>query len=144
MRQYRYWLRMLCFGLVLRPDGDKRADAKKVIIIGANQPGLVLAKNMQEHPFLKMDFVGFFDDRTEDRLPNVQKGKLLGGLKEVNSYVKAHNIQQIYISLPMTAQPRVVDLLEQLQDSTVSIYFVPDLLSLTSLMRALTMWPGCR
>ncbi|QLG89873.1 undecaprenyl-phosphate glucose phosphotransferase [Chitinibacter bivalviorum] len=113
--------------LVLRPDGDKRADAKKVIIIGANQPGLVLAKNMQEHPFLKMDFVGFFDDRTEDRLPNVQKGKLLGGLKEVNSYVKAHNIQQIYISLPMTAQPRVVDLLEQLQDSTVSIYFVPDL-----------------
>lgn len=113
--------------LVLRPEGDVRSDAKKVVIIGANQPGRVLAQNMRAHPFLKLDFVGFFDDRTTDRLPELGDEKLLGSLKEVAEYVKTHSIQQIYISLPMTAQPRVVELLNELQDSTVSIYFVPDL-----------------
>ncbi|QLI83299.1 undecaprenyl-phosphate glucose phosphotransferase [Chitinibacter fontanus] len=113
--------------LVLRPDGDVRSDAKKVVIIGANQPGRVLAQNMRMHPFLKLDFVGFFDDRTTDRLPELGQEKLLGNLKDVAEFVKNNNIQQIYISLPMTAQPRVVELLNELQDSTVSIYFVPDL-----------------
>jgi putative colanic acid biosynthesis UDP-glucose lipid carrier transferase len=113
--------------LIFRPAGDVRTDAKKVVVIGANQPGATLATNMQSQPFLKMDFAGYFDDRTEDRLPNIDAKDLLGTLKDVPDFVKNNNIQQIYISLPMTAQPRVLELLEQLQDSTVSIYFVPDL-----------------
>ena len=38
---------------VLHPDEQ---DIKKVIIIGANKPGQMLAKNIQQHAFLKMEF----------------------------------------------------------------------------------------
>lgn len=111
---------------VLRPDLD-RSTKQRVVVIGANQPGATLARNMQSHPFLNKEFVGFFDDRTEDRLILDHPEQLLGGLKDVAEYVKANHIQQIYISLPMTAQPRVMDLLDELRDSTASVYFVPDL-----------------
>ena len=33
----------------------------------------------------------------------------------------------IYIALPMASQPRILKLLEELRDTTASIYFVPDI-----------------
>jgi putative colanic acid biosynthesis UDP-glucose lipid carrier transferase len=33
----------------------------------------------------------------------------------------------IYIALPMASQPRILKLLEDLRDTTASIYFVPDI-----------------
>ena len=41
----------------------------------------------------------------------------------------------IYIALPMSNQPRILQLLDELRDTTVSIYFVPDLF-MTDLIQA--------
>jgi putative colanic acid biosysnthesis UDP-glucose lipid carrier transferase len=41
--------------------------------------------------------------------------------------VRTHQIGLIYISLPMVTQPRILKILDGLKDTTVSIYFVPDL-----------------
>lgn len=109
---------------VLHPD---KQDVKKVIIIGANKPGQILAKNIQENSFLKMKFLGFFEDRVASRLGNINPAEIIGELSLFPDFVKNNNIQQIYITLPMTAQPRVMALLDCLKDSTASIYFVPDL-----------------
>ncbi len=54
-------------------------------------------------------------------------GGLLGGLSELPTYVQAHKIDVIFISLPMRQVQRVVDLLDELRDTTASIYFVPDI-----------------
>jgi putative colanic acid biosynthesis UDP-glucose lipid carrier transferase len=42
-------------------------------------------------------------------------------------FIAKHGINIVYITLPMTRHPRILELLEILKDSTVSIYFVPDL-----------------
>ncbi|WP_245591003.1 undecaprenyl-phosphate glucose phosphotransferase [Deefgea rivuli] len=109
---------------VLHPD---KQDIKKVIIIGANKPGQLLAKNIQENSFLKMNFLGFFEDRDTSRLGDINPEDIIGDLKIFPEFVNKNNVQQIYITLPMTAQPRVMALLDHLKDSTASIYFVPDL-----------------
>jgi putative colanic acid biosynthesis UDP-glucose lipid carrier transferase len=36
-------------------------------------------------------------------------------------------VDQIFIALPMASQPRILRLLEELRDTTASIYFVPDI-----------------
>ena len=41
-------------------------------------------------------------------------------------YVKRNRVNVIYLSLPMASQPRILHLLDQLRDTTASIYFVPD------------------
>ena len=53
--------------------------------------------------------------------------ELLGGLSDLPSYVQTHKIDVIFISLPMRQVQRVVDLLDELRDTTASIYFVPDI-----------------
>jgi putative colanic acid biosysnthesis UDP-glucose lipid carrier transferase len=52
---------------------------------------------------------------------------LLGKIAGLPGYVKANEIELIYISLPMASQPRIVSLLDELHDTTASIYFVPDI-----------------
>lgn len=41
----------------------------------------------------------------------------------------------IYLSLPMTTQPRILSLLDDLADTTASVYFVPDIF-VTDLIQA--------
>src|SRR6185295_6380333 len=52
---------------------------------------------------------------------------LLGKFRDLAGYVRGHGIHTIDICLPISAQPRIGALLEELRDTTASIYFVPDL-----------------
>ena len=51
----------------------------------------------------------------------------LGRLADVAAFVKARRVHLIYLSLPMASQPRIKALLDALQDTTASVYFVPDM-----------------
>jgi putative colanic acid biosynthesis UDP-glucose lipid carrier transferase len=46
---------------------------------------------------------------------------------DVPTFVSQNNVNVVYITLPMSRDPRVLELLDALRDSTVSIYFVPDI-----------------
>jgi len=56
-----------------------------------------------------------------------ERGRLLGRLRELPDFVKENRIQFIYLSLPMASQPRILHVLDELKDTTASIYFVPDM-----------------
>jgi putative colanic acid biosynthesis UDP-glucose lipid carrier transferase len=100
------------------------AAIRSKIIVGANELGRELAKRIAEDPCLGR-VQGFFDDRSPDRL-GIKAHDLLGGLDQVTDYVKRHAIHVVYITLPMSADPRMRRLLDGLRDTTVSIYFVPN------------------
>jgi exopolysaccharide biosynthesis polyprenyl glycosylphosphotransferase len=70
---------------------------------------------------------GFFDDRSADRSAGIRSGAMLGKLDQLAAYAKAHRVDIIYITLPMASQQRIVQLLNDLQDTTASIYFAPDI-----------------
>jgi putative colanic acid biosynthesis UDP-glucose lipid carrier transferase len=42
------------------------------------------------------------------------------------NYVKAHGTDVVFVALPMRHLPRVIALLDELQDTTTSLYFLPD------------------
>ena len=103
----------------------KKGEARSAVIIGANEIGLKLAERIIEYPYMLMEARGFFDDRDKSRSP-IDQIPLLGRVSEVANYVREHGIQMIFISLPMSAQPRIRKLLDDLHDTTASIYFLPD------------------
>jgi putative colanic acid biosynthesis UDP-glucose lipid carrier transferase len=43
------------------------------------------------------------------------------------AYAQQNRIDTIFIALPMASQPRILKLLDDLRDTTASIYFVPDI-----------------
>lgn len=98
----------------------------KVVIVGVTQVALRLAEVVNSGDAEGQRIVGYFDDRQIPRF--VAPGlPALGGMDDVADYVKTHGIDIIYISLPMTSQPRIVALLEKLRDTTASIWFLPDI-----------------
>lgn len=99
---------------------------RSAVVIGFNQPGQALASRIIKHPELCMRMEGFFDDRAPERLGDMGNMPLLGKLADVNEYARKNNVDVIFVALPMRHVQRVLDLLDQLQDTTVSIYYVPD------------------
>ncbi len=99
---------------------------RRQVVVGANERGCELAARLAEDPSQGV-VQGFFDDRGVERLPGVSAERLLGRFGDLADYVRSHGIHVIYICLPLSAQPRIRALLEELRDTTASIYFVPDL-----------------
>ncbi len=98
---------------------------KKVVVAGANDLGRRLALQVAAMPLLGQRVVGFFDDRSGARIRGIENN--LGSLTALPDYVRRHAVDIIYIALPMASQPRILKLLEDLRDTTASIYFVPDI-----------------
>jgi putative colanic acid biosynthesis UDP-glucose lipid carrier transferase len=100
---------------------------QRAIIVGMNEQGVALASRIQQTRYSKIELSGYFDDRNPSRLYETEHGQLLGRLRELPYFVKENRIQYIYLSLPMASQPRILHVLDELKDTTASIYFVPDM-----------------
>ena len=107
---------------MLRGQGSIR----RSVIVGANELGRKLADRIHQQRSLMMRVEAFFDDRSGDRCESELKDIVFGGIDDVAAYVAKHEIDLVYITLPMFDYPRVVDLVSSLRDTTASIYFVPD------------------
>ena len=97
------------------------------VIAGGGELGCKLAGRIRAMPFLGIRFAGYFDDRGHERMQGVGRDEFLGELGELAAYAKSHRVDLIYITLPMASQPRILNLLEELRDTTASIYFTPDI-----------------
>ena len=98
---------------------------RSAVIVGANHLARVFAARLQANPYLGIDMHGYFDDRPTERIGVSER--LRGAIADVPEYVRRHGIQAVYITLPMTAQSRVLRLIQELRDTTASVYFLPDM-----------------
>jgi putative colanic acid biosynthesis UDP-glucose lipid carrier transferase len=97
------------------------------VIAGCGQLGEQLAATISASPFLGIRVAGFFEDRNQSRSTKSQTETILGSINELATYVKSHPVDMLYITLPMASQPRILKLLDELRDTTLSIYFAPDI-----------------
>ncbi|MBS3936775.1 MAG: undecaprenyl-phosphate glucose phosphotransferase [Sulfuritalea sp.] len=107
---------------------SSRAHQRTAIVVGMNATGLRLAQQLRDDPLQATRLAGFFDDRCPLRLNAAgERQALLGRIDELVGFIKQHRIDLIYITLPMASQPRILNLLDALRDTTASIYFAPDI-----------------
>lgn len=99
---------------------------RRVVIAGMNEQGIELANRLANDLYSNVRVLGFFDDRSGDRLKHLDKYAVLGKLQDLPEHVRKEHIDGIYLSLPMASQSRILALLDGLRDTTGSIYFVPD------------------
>lgn len=110
---------------VLRSHG---LNTRRYAVIGATELGFQLARNIKQSPETGLRLVGFFEDRDDDRTPEVppEFGKCVGSVDEVVEQAHKGSINNVYITLPMRAEDRIKDILQKLSDTTASVYVVPD------------------
>ena len=97
-------------------------------IVGMTELGEQLAIQMRTVPTLGLEVYGFYDDREEERCYPIPEdlGTRAGTLSDLVDAAKSGEVDLIYIALPLRAEPRINDLLEQLSDSTASVYLAAD------------------
>jgi putative colanic acid biosynthesis UDP-glucose lipid carrier transferase len=102
-------------------------DNRSAIFAGYNNSSLELARRLKNNPAMRLKVSGFFDDRSSDRLGLEPDATLVGSLSDLSTYVKEHGTDVIFIALPIRHVKRVMNLLDDLRDTTASIYYVPDI-----------------
>lgn len=107
-----------------------RRDRHRVVLVGANPVALGFARALKDNPVVHSQVIGVFDDRSATRLGIASELPLLGTLADLPAYARRHRVDQIYIALPLSSEPRIVRQLEELGDCTASVYFLPDLTSM--------------
>ena len=109
------------------------ANARRSIFVGYNEISLALARRLMANSSAGLAVSGFFDDRAPARLGSAPGMQLCGGLKDIVRHVKTHAIDVIFVALPVSHLERVKLLLEELRDTTVSIYYIPTVFAFDSI-----------
>jgi putative colanic acid biosynthesis UDP-glucose lipid carrier transferase len=101
---------------------------KSAVIVGVNELGNQLQTRIRSNAELGIELKGFFDvfsDSAHSQLV-LSNNQLLGNVEQLSRYVKLHAIDIIYVALPPSLHSEIMKLLDDLKDTTASIYFVPN------------------
>jgi putative colanic acid biosynthesis UDP-glucose lipid carrier transferase len=125
------WLATALGREIVRRNAARPESRRAAVVVGASALGVKVARALQGGDTGGAEFVGFFDDRTDGRIADEAKEQVLGSLSQVAAYTSEHGVREVYITLPLGSQPRIVELLEQLQGTTASLFFVPDVFGIS-------------
>jgi putative colanic acid biosynthesis UDP-glucose lipid carrier transferase len=99
--------------------------ATRYVVVGATGIGREIVRRIPERSFL-----GYFDFRSPQRLQGPDgSAPEVRPCRELGDFVRSRGVSAVYIALPIGNSPRIQGLLDDLRDTTASIYFVPDVLA---------------
>lgn len=104
----------------------KGYNSRSVAIIGMNENAVALTNELERNPQTGYKLRGLYDDREIDRLA-VPDGMIIEG--DINAAIEAVNngeFDQVFITLPMTANKRIENILHRLGDTNAEVHFVPN------------------
>lgn len=102
---------------------------RRFAIVGVNDLGIQLARNVRAMPSLGLKLSGYYDDRPATRTAELPQDveRKLGKIDDLIASAKSGEVQVVFITLPMRAEKRIRSVIQQLTDTTASVYIVPDL-----------------
>ncbi|WP_430462255.1 undecaprenyl-phosphate glucose phosphotransferase [Thalassolituus sp. LLYu03] len=119
---WRLVLRKILFGL-----RERGYNTRRVAIVGINESAWQMRKELKKNPQLGYRFMGFFDDRSNERIvEEFPDAKLQGSIDQLIERTKQGEFDVIFIALPLKAQKRINDILLQCGDTTASVHLIPD------------------
>ena len=111
---------------MLREARSQGRNTRVVAFAGVGSASIKMAAHIAQMSWAGLKVLGVFDDRTQDRL-DMGELPLKGNLQTLLEMAQEGQIDIVYITLPMHAEKRIIQVIEKLSDTTVSVYVVPDL-----------------
>ncbi len=115
-----------------------RKPYRKIAIVAVTDASVAFVKILKKQRFISLDFVGFFEDRLPDRLPDYSPYPILAPFSGVSEYVEKNVLHDVLISLPTQASFRFGFVVKALLNSTCSIHYLHDFLLIQPIRAALT------
>ncbi|MEQ1954796.1 undecaprenyl-phosphate glucose phosphotransferase [Mesorhizobium sp. CN2-181] len=107
-------VRMVMARMIRRWARNGRMERRAVIVGGGNAAeGLI--RSIEQQPYNDIRICGIFDDRDDKRSPPIVAGyPKLGNIAELIEFARIARIDMLIVSLPLTAESRVLSLLKKL------------------------------
>jgi putative colanic acid biosynthesis UDP-glucose lipid carrier transferase len=120
----------------------KGLNTKKVLIVGYGSTGQEMHRRA-----VYQDWTGYEVKAVHADPQDAEKIKdpgivRISSLEEIHDYVVAHEIHEIWITLPLVASPKLQELQYLLRNALVDIRWVPDILGLQMLSRKMGNFLG--
>jgi putative colanic acid biosysnthesis UDP-glucose lipid carrier transferase len=125
------WVVFFAVRAVLRWYASRPENRRRAVVVGAGALGVKVARAFEARGDIGLSFLGWFDDRADDRVDPEARGARLGSLKQLAPFIREHGVHEVYITLPLGSQPRILELMEQVQGTTASVFFVPDVFGIS-------------
>ncbi|MEC9343270.1 MAG: undecaprenyl-phosphate glucose phosphotransferase [Pseudomonadota bacterium] len=88
---------------------------RRAVIVGGGEPAAELIRSLEAQPDSDIRICGIFDDRGGDRSPAIVAGyPKLGTVPELVEFARRARIDMLIVSLPLSAEKRVLQLLKRL------------------------------
>ena len=128
------WMASICVGLTLarllligvlsflRKSGFNQ---KRVVIVGAGPMGRSLVSRVTSAACPGFNLVGIFDRRRTQKTTKTEV-PIYNNFDDLPEFVSKHNIQEVWIALPMNAERHIERIAEEMMQTTATVRFVPD------------------
>lgn len=78
----------------------KGLDTIRILVIGTGNVGQTVVRDIQKHPYLGFEVVGFLsEERSKDEV--VSGYKVLGGYNELESVIRTKYIDEVFVTVPL-------------------------------------------
>src|SRR6185312_11495174 len=109
-----FGLRIFMAKLIRRWARDGRME-RRAVIVGGGKAAELLIRSVEQQPYNDIRICGIFDDRDDRRSPPIVAGyPKLGTISELIEFARIARIDMLIVSLPLTAESRVLQLLKKL------------------------------
>lgn len=136
------WVLLIAFRclvrLALRFMRTHGLNRRRVVLVVASDLGVRVARRLADSPWAGLDIVGYFDDRSPDRLSGIGHMPVLGNICELSEFARGNQIDQVWLAFPFRAEERIKHVLHELRHCTADIRMVPDVFQFRLLNQSLT------
>lgn len=116
--------------------------SERVLIVGVEDLGRMVAAKIRRQPVLGLNIVGFLTC-TPSRVGSEVDGlPVLGMPEDIQQVIAEHQVHVVVIALPLSAHDRIVQVMNEVAEEMVDVQVVPDLFRYISLRGTVEEFDG--
>ena len=110
---------------------------QRILVVGAGLLGREITAKIIAHREMGFEVVGFLDDDPGKQGTTICDVPVLGTLRQAEEILGTQRIDQVFITLPLEAHKKVLQLIDLMARECVEVKLVPDILQYAALKAAL-------
>jgi len=120
----------------------KGYNLRHAFIVGSSTSALELLERFSNHPEIGINVKGLICTDHKDAPKGIAGVPVVGFYKDIQTLIKAHGVDKVFIALSMDAHEKVVDILKYIGDETVDIMIIPDIYEFVTLRGGIDDFDG--
>ncbi|MFQ5645771.1 MAG: undecaprenyl-phosphate glucose phosphotransferase [bacterium] len=105
----------------------KGYNQRAMLIIGAGETGGAVNQKIRDLPGMGYRVIGYLDDNPKLAGREIGESRVIGSLADLKKLISESNIDEIVITLPLSAHEKIVEVIRLAKKEGVRLQIVPDL-----------------